>query len=344
MSAGAIVVVIAGTVIWWVEWGSSPVVTPKVASTVAVPTTTATASAALPQSGASPPPTSSAIPPTTPSVDAVAWSLLKETSDDAALKRFIEQYPDSSFRSDAELRVAALVAERVAKAEAAAKAQAEAAKLSAATQQSSNQASDSPRRPDVEQSTGQSLDRPALIQAIKMELTRVGCYAGKLDGDWTSPAVKESIMKFIKAASLPRAPDDPSAEFLGAIRGQPSRVCPLECARSEIESNGRCVAKTCPNGQKLDSEGDCYTVKQRSASRPSTPETPPKAKSTSRPSAPETPSKAKSTAPAGTVAAGAVGIGCGRFGCKEYPVVNAPAGLPCKHAWQGRRGGWNCSD
>jgi hypothetical protein len=278
------------------------------------------------------------------SVDAVAWSLLKETSDDAALKRFIEQYPDSSFRSDAELRVAALVAERVAKAEAAAKAQAEAAKLSAATQQSSNQASDSPRRPDVEQSTGQSLDRPALIQAIKMELTRVGCYASKLDGDWTSPAVKESIMKFIKAASLPRAPDDPSAEFLGAIRNQPSRVCPLECARSEIESNGRCVAKTCPNGQKLDSEGDCYTVKQRSASRPSTPETPPKAKSTSRPSTPETPSKAKSTAPAGAVATGAVGIGCGRFGCKEYPVVNAPAGLPCKHAWQGRRGGWNCSD
>lgn len=320
IAAGAIVAFSAGAAIWWGEWRPSPIGTSKEASKLATTTAPATASAALPQNATEPsPPTASAITPPTPSVDTVAWSLLKETTDDAALKRFIDQYPDSAFRKDAEVRVAALIAERAAKAEAAAK---EAAKAEAAAKaQAEAGKPDSP--------TSESLAGPALIQAIKMELTRVGCYAGKLDENWTSPALKQSIVKFVKAASLPRAPDDPSAEFLGAIRKQPSRVCPLECAKSEIESNGRCIAKTCPNGQKLDSDGNCYTVKQRSASRPATPETAP---------------KAKPTAAAGTVATGAVGIGCGRFGCQEHPVVNAPAGLPCKHAWQGKRGGWNCSD
>jgi hypothetical protein len=327
IAAAGIVALIIGTAVWWIERTSSPVVRPNVTATAVAPTAPAAASMTLPQNSAgSSLATATAAAPATPSVDAITWSLLKETTDDAALKRFVKQYPDSSFRNDAEARIAALVAERTAGAEAAARAQAEAAKLAAATQQSGNPQLESPTHPDAEQSANQSLAGSALIQAIKMELTRVGCYAGKLDDDWTSPAVKQSIVKFVKAASLSRAPDNPSTEFLGAIRNQSSRVCPLECAKTEIEANGRCVAKTCSGGQKLDSDGNCQTIKQRTVSRPSAADAPP---------------KAKVSLPAGTVATGAVGIGCGRFGCKEHPVVNAPAGLPCKHAWQGKRGGWN---
>jgi hypothetical protein len=330
IAAAGIVALIIGTAVWWIERTSSPVVRPNVTATAVAPTAPAAASMTLPQNSAgSSLATATAAAPATPSVDAITWSLLKETTDDAALKRFVKQYPDSSFRNDAEARIAALVGERTAGAEAAARAQAEAAKLAAATQQSGNPQLESPTHPDAEQSANQSLAGSALIQAIKMELTRVGCYAGKLDDDWTSPAVKQSIVKFVKAASLSRAPDNPSTEFLGAIRNQSSRVCPLECAKTEIEANGRCVAKTCSGGQKLDSDGNCQTIKQRTVSRPSAADAPP---------------KAKVSPPAGTVATGAVGIGCGRFGCKEHPVVNAPAGLPCKHAWQGKRGGWNCTD
>jgi hypothetical protein len=160
-----------------------------------------------------------------------------------------------------------------------------------------------------------------------MELTRVGCYAGKLDDDWSSSSVKQSIMKFVKAASLSRAPDDPSTDFLNAIRGQSSRVCPLECAKTETESNGKCIAKTCPSGQKLDGDGDCQTIKDRTASRP--------------PPSNPAPRPAPSAAGAAT---GAVAIGCSRWGCKQRPVVTPPAGVPCKHAWQGRHGGWQCTD
>ncbi len=322
IAAGAVIAIVASTPILWLGRDLWPKTEPKVAATIPSPATTAIVSTA-PQSMAD---QSSSTPataaPATPSVDSVAWSLLKDTTDDAALQRFIEQYPNSSFRENAEARVAALVAARAAKAEAA-------AKLTPPTQQSNSEQMVSLTRPDKAELATPPLTGSALIQAIKMELTRVGCYDGKLDGDWTSPAVKQSIVKFVKGASLPQSPDDPSTEFLNTIRNQPSRVCPLECAKTETESNGKCIAKTCPSGQKLDKDGDCLTVKQRTASRPS---------------AADAPAKPRPSQTQGTVATGAVGVGCGRFGCREHPVVNAPAGLPCKHAWQGKRGGWNCSD
>jgi hypothetical protein len=343
--AGAVFIVMgAGAAFLWSTQHSAPTPKPANASTVAP----GAAQTVLTESKARK-------PPLPPDVDAVAWSLLKDTTDDAALKRFIEQYPQSEFRRDAEARMAGLAAARAARAEAVAKAdaaakaeavmkteaemaarldaankalEAERAKLATASQPSIDEHLASLAQSNAEQPTSPPLTEAALVQAIKMELTRVGCYSGTMDDDWTAPALKRSIVEFVRAAKLPRAPDHPSTDFLSAIRNQPARVCPLECAKTEIESNGKCVAKACPSGQKLDRRGDCQTVKQRSASKPPAANAPAK----SRP------------APAAGTATGAVAIGCGRFGCKEHPVVTAPAGLPCKHAWQGRHGGWQCTD
>ena len=44
-----------------------------------------------------------------------AWALLKETTDEAALRRFAAQYPNSPLRQDAEARIAALAATLAAK-------------------------------------------------------------------------------------------------------------------------------------------------------------------------------------------------------------------------------------
>ena len=52
--------------------------------------------------------------PTPPSADEVTWAILKETSDEAALKRFVAQYPTSALRQQAEARMAALAAEPAA--------------------------------------------------------------------------------------------------------------------------------------------------------------------------------------------------------------------------------------
>ena len=45
-----------------------------------------------------------------PAADELAWGLVKDTKDPAVLRRFVEQFPDSSKRAEAEKRAAMLVA------------------------------------------------------------------------------------------------------------------------------------------------------------------------------------------------------------------------------------------
>jgi caspase domain-containing protein/ricin-type beta-trefoil lectin protein/endosialidase-like protein len=59
--------------------------------------------------------TAQAAKPVPPSPDEVTWAILKETTDEAALKRFVAQYPNSIFRQQAEVRMAALAAEPAGK-------------------------------------------------------------------------------------------------------------------------------------------------------------------------------------------------------------------------------------
>jgi hypothetical protein len=97
----------------------------------------------------------------------------------------------------------------------------------------------------------------ALVEAIKKELTRVGCYSGAIDGDWTGVETKSSLGKFKKYANLPTVPDDPAGNFLDALRGKSGRICPLDCGTRKVERNGSCVAKACQAGFVLTDEGIC---------------------------------------------------------------------------------------
>ena len=53
--------------------------------------------------------------PVPPSADEVTWAILKDTNDQAALERFVAQYPNSTFRPQAEARMATLAAEPAGK-------------------------------------------------------------------------------------------------------------------------------------------------------------------------------------------------------------------------------------
>jgi hypothetical protein len=155
-------------------------------------------------------------------------------------------------KSEAEAKAAAEKAEAALKAEATAREEA-AAKLEAA-----NKALDAERAklakmqvaslpPQDRSQDGQPAPTgPALIMEIKKELKRIGCYAGKLDDDWKSSETKQSLAKFAKIASLAKTPGEPDAVFLNTLRHQLTRVCPIECRKNEIESNGKCIAKAAP--------------------------------------------------------------------------------------------------
>lgn len=103
----------------------------------------------------------------------------------------------------------------------------------------------------------------ALITEIKKELTRVGCYAGPIDDNWTTSQTGAAVKKFVKTAGVAAPSDQPTLEFLDMLRGKSARVCPLECGAREVESGGRCVAKTCKDGFELDEDGDCVRQKGR---------------------------------------------------------------------------------
>lgn len=88
-----------------------------------------------------------------------------------------------------------------------------------------------------------ALSGGALVQGIKRELKRLGCYAGRIDDNWTSNETKSSLNRFAKHANLSAEPKNPDVEFLDFIRSRPGPVCPLECGSQKVERNGQCVAR-----------------------------------------------------------------------------------------------------
>jgi hypothetical protein len=83
----------------------------------------------------------------------------------------------------------------------------------------------------------------ALVQGIKRELKRLGCYTGRIDDAWATSETKSSLNRFAKYANLSAEPKNPDVEFFDFVRSRPGRVCPLECGAQKVERNGQCVAR-----------------------------------------------------------------------------------------------------
>jgi hypothetical protein len=166
----------------------------------------------------------------------------------------------------------------------------------------------------------------ALIQEIKKELKRVGCYSGKLDDKWRSTDMKSSIEKFAKYARLASVPNEPLVDFLDAIREQSNGVCPLECGAREVEKDGSCVARSCPSGQRLNAQGNCVG-KTTALLHPNNQATPAQPTATAglpneSPDHGGGPLKLPKSVPAGTPSEKIVAGGqqsCGRNGCEFVP-------------------------
>lgn len=162
-------------------------------------------------------------PPAGPPLDEVVWNLVKDSKDAEELRRFVQQFPQSSRRADAEQRVAALAVPP------------------------------SPPKP--------LLAGAPLVEEIKRELSRIGCYAGPIDGRWTTAQIEQSVKRFVLASRASTTPDEPTIDFLNTLRGKSGRVCPLECGAREVAAGGQCVPKTCAAGFKLEDNGDCVEQK-----------------------------------------------------------------------------------
>lgn len=86
---------------------------------------------------------------------------------------------------------------------------------------------------------------PDVTKQLQTELTRVGCFAGAIDGIW-GDMTRAALADFGRRAKLAVATDGPTSGVLEAVQSRRDRVCPLDCGPARIEQNGQCVAKAVP--------------------------------------------------------------------------------------------------
>jgi uncharacterized caspase-like protein len=161
-----------------------------------------------------------AAPPPVPlsATDEVMWNFLRDTNDVNALKRFIEQFPASTHRAEAVQRLARLTAEAA-------------------------------------KPTSSVPDRTELARSLQLELKRIGCYEGTINGEF-SDATRAAFRNFVKLAALSLPTEDVTSDTVRAVRAFNKRVCPLSCPMGERADGDRCIRIVCPAGQVL-KEGTC---------------------------------------------------------------------------------------
>ncbi len=221
-----------------------------------------------------------------PAADEVVWNLVRDSRDPAQFRRFVSEYPASSFRSEAETRIAALNAEvgrrpgpdevvwNVVKD----------SRDPAQVHRFVNEFPKSPYRVEAEkklaalkaeqdaakavaQSAAQSAaatERTELARSLQFELKRVGCFDDAVTGEFGAPA-REALSRFAKFASVRIAkPGEISADTLALVRKFDQRVCPLSCRTNEKAEGDSCVRIVCPAGQVI-AKGACVADPNKQA-------------------------------------------------------------------------------
>lgn len=239
-----------------------------------------------------------------PSEAEISWALLKDTTDAAALNRFIERFPDHPLRKKAEARIASLTAAATAKAEAdrkaqviaqaeaaarleeARKAQAAAEAEAAARVAAANKELEAQRAAlEANQKREQfALAKPAdtqpvaavpavrdptdIVRLIKIHLQDVGCNPGDLGGGWTKSA-REALAEFNKNAGTRLDVSVASLDTLQALTERSGRVCPLVCPKGQKVENDKCAPIACDPGSALGADDICHKkAAQKTTSSP----------------------------------------------------------------------------
>jgi hypothetical protein len=84
-------------------------------------------------------------------------------------------------------------------------------------------------------------DTAALTRDLQTELRRVGCDAGRVDGNW-SARWREVMSDFNKRAGTEFDVKVASVDALDGVKAQRGRICPLICGRNQHIEGDQCVA------------------------------------------------------------------------------------------------------
>ncbi len=86
-------------------------------------------------------------------------------------------------------------------------------------------------------------ERYRLVRRLQKQLRRVGCYWGKIDGDWGAGS-RAAMRAFTKRVNARLPLDEPDYVLLTLLRNTTNRICGPSCGPSaRLDAAGRCVAR-----------------------------------------------------------------------------------------------------
>jgi hypothetical protein len=102
-------------------------------------------------------------------------------------------------------------------------------------------------------------DIPRLLQ---IELRRVGCSTGSVDGNWNA-AAQRSLDLFNKYAGMKLDVKVASLGALDAVKGKSTRICPLICEHGFRADGDQCLTVTCRSGFRINDNNECERIQVR---------------------------------------------------------------------------------
>ena len=99
------------------------------------------------------------------------------------------------------------------------------------------------------------VNTPTQIRSAQQELSRLGCFSGKVDGA-LGPATTSAVQHYESERGQPNQSVDISDAFVSELKAQSNRVCPLVCPKGNVADGDHCVAaeKTTPVAHQKDEE------------------------------------------------------------------------------------------
>jgi uncharacterized caspase-like protein len=105
---------------------------------------------------------------------------------------------------------------------------------------------------------------PRLLQ---IELRRVGCKTGAIDGNWNA-AAQRSLALFNKNAQTKFDVKVASVDALDAVSSKPARICPLICEHGYKVDGNTCAKITCKRGYQVGDDNTCERIEVRKQAKP----------------------------------------------------------------------------
>ena len=115
-----------------------------------------------------------------------------------------------------------------------------------------------------------TIDPVDLASLLQVQLKRVGCDPGALNGKWTEQSA-QAMGEFNKRAKATFDVKVASIDALDAVKQQKARICPLVCGKGLKAEEDRCVATACGRGFARNKAGECEREIKSAHAPPSRP-------------------------------------------------------------------------